>query len=92
MQNHGIGDISHMKFIKANELELKCHALCKRIKRIDRALKVRQFAVHFTHEFMKMQTRFTLERHRVVKQIHQKAFAAPHAAKQIHPLRNVGVV
>ncbi len=39
--------------------------------------------MEFKHEAVEMDPSFFLERNRVVKQIHQECFAAPHTAPQI---------
>jgi hypothetical protein len=92
MENHGIGDVSHMEFVKANQTVALRHFLAQQIQRIDRATHQSQFAVHFAHEFMKMQACFFLDRDRIEKAIHQKAFASAHAAEHVNPFGNIGAV
>ena len=48
--------------------------------------------MYFSHEFVEMQTGFALYRYRLVKAIHQKAFAATDTTIQIHPFWYVRVV
>ena len=88
MQDHGVCDVGHMKFVKSNEFVFFGNLLAQHIQRIDRALQLAQLAVHLAHEFMKMQTGFALDRYSLKKAIHQKALAPPHAAKHIHATRN----
>ena len=76
VQDHGVGDVSDMKFVKANQLEPLGHANTEFVQRIDRALQISQFAVHFAHELMEMQTGFAFNRDGIEKAVHQKAFAA----------------
>ena len=88
MQDHGVGDVGHMKFIKTNELVLLGNLLAQNIQGIDRALQLSQFTMHFTHEFVEMQSRLALDGHGLVKTIHQKAFATPHATVHVNATRN----
>ena len=60
MQNHGIGDIGHVKFIKAQYISPFGHALAQRLQRVHRALQTMQFTVYLAHEFMKMQSQLAL--------------------------------
>ena len=81
-----------MKFVKADELEFGGDAPAQLVQRIDLALQGGHFAVHFAHEFVKVQARFAANGHGVEKAVHQKAFAAPHAAIHVNALGNFGVV
>ena len=92
IQNHRVGDVGNVKFVKANQLVALGHARAQHVQRILRALQAGQLAVHFAHKFVKVQARFALDRHRVKKAIHQKALAAPNAAKHIHAARNFWAV
>ena len=92
VQDHGVGDISNMKFIETNQLETLGHASAQFIQRVDRALQFMQFTVHLSHEFVKMQAGFTLNGNGLVKAIHQKTFSPAYTAEQINALRNIRVV
>ena len=70
VQNHGVSDVGHMKFVKTYQLETLGHSLSQFIQWIDRALQVMQFTVYFSHELVKMQTRFPFNRNRIEKTIH----------------------
>ena len=92
MQNHRVGDVGDMKFVKTNQLETLGHAQAQFIQWVDRALKFMEFSVYLTHELMKVQSGFALNRNRLVKAVHQETFTAPYPAVKINPLRNCGVV
>ena len=70
VQNHGVRDIGHMKFVKTYQLETLGHSLSQFIQWIDSALQVMQFTVYFAHKLVKMQTRFPFNRNRIEKTIH----------------------
>jgi len=78
VQDHGVGDVGNVKFVKANELVALGNARAQHVQRVLRALQGRQLAVDFAHKFVKVQAHFALERHGVEKAVHEKAFAAPH--------------
>ena len=88
VQNHGIRDIGHVEFIKTNQLETLGHSFSQFVQWVDRALQFMQFTVHFTHEFMKMQSRFSLNRHRIEKTIHEKAFPTSDTTVHVNPFGN----
>ena len=88
----GVGDVGDVKLVKADEAVTLGNTFAQFVERIDRALEVAQFTVDFAHELVKMQARLALERNRVVKAVHQEAFAAPHPAVHVDPARNVGPV
>ena len=83
VQDHGIGDVGHMELVKTNQLVPFGHLLAQHIQGIDGALQLAQLTVDLSHELMEMQTRFATDRYRFKKAIHQKTFAAPHAAVHV---------
>ena len=92
MQDKCIGDFSHMKLIKTNQLVALGHAFAKLVQWICRSCQVPQLTMYFTHELMKMQPGFALDRNSVIKAVHQEAFAAPYPTEHVHTARGVGVV
>ena len=92
VQDHGVGDVSDVKFIETNQLETLGHAPTQFIQGVDGALQLMQFTVHLSHEFVEMQAGFTLYGNGLVKAVHQKAFPSANPTIQINALRNIGVV
>ena len=92
VQDHGVGDVGHVEFIKTNQLVSLGHAHAQHIQRVDRALHVAHLAVHLAHELVKVQTGFALDRHRVKKAVHQKTFSAPYSAEHVHTARDLRAV
>ena len=60
VQDHRVGHVSHMKFIKTNQAVAARHALAQFLQRVHDALQLGQFPMHLAHEFMKMQARLAL--------------------------------
>ena len=92
VQDHGVGDVSHVEFVKADQLVAFGDVGTQHIERIDGALQGAQFAMHLAHELLQVQTRLAHDGHRRVEAVHQKAFAAPHPAVHVDTARDVGVV
>ena len=92
VQDHRVGDVCDVKFIETNQLEALGHAPAQLVQWVNSALQFMQFTVNLSHEFVKMQTGFALNRNGLVEAIHQKTFSPAYAAKQINALRNIGVV
>jgi len=89
MQDHGVGDVGHVEFVKADQAVALGHFLAQHIQRVHRALHGRQFTVHLAHELVKMQTGLALDRHGFKKAVHQEALAAPHPAEHVDALGNL---
>ena len=89
VQDHGVGDVRHVKFVKTDQFVTLRHPATQLVERVDGALQVHQFAVHFTHEFVEMQARLALDRNGVKEAVHQETLAAPYAAIHVHPARDV---
>ena len=92
VQDHGVGHVGHMKFVKTDQLEAPGHLLAECVQRVLGALQLAEFAMHLAHEFMEMQARLALDRHGLEEAIHQEALAATHAAIHVDPARNWRVV
>ena len=90
VQNHRVGDVGHVEFVKAQELVTLGHSLAQHIQRIHRALQFAQLTVHFAHELVKVQTRLALDGYRAEKAIHQETFPATHTAVHVHTPRDLG--
>ena len=87
MQDHGIGNVGHMKLVEANELIALGHPPSQLLQRVDGSLHQSHLTVNFSHELMEVQTRFVLDRHRVVKTVHQKTLATTYATKHVNTTR-----
>ena len=70
MKNHRVGNIRHMKLVKADQFITFCHARGQLVKRISSASQILQFAVNFAHELVKMQSNLSPEWHHTEKTIH----------------------
>ena len=90
MQNHGVGNVSHMKLIKTNELITFGHTTTQFIQWIDRALHQGQFTMYFSHELMEMQASFVFDRHCIEKTIHQKTLATAYTTEHVNASRQFG--
>ena len=87
VQDHGIGNVGHMKLVKANELIALGHPPSQLLQRVDGSLHQSHLTVNFSHELMEVQTRFVLHRHRVVKTVHQKTLATTYTTKHVNTTR-----
>ena len=88
VQDHGVGDVGHMEFVKANQLVTLGNLLTQNIQGVGLALQLPQLAVHLAHELMKVQTGFALNWHRIKKAVHQKTLATPHPTVHVHTTRD----
>ena len=88
MQDHGVGDVRNVKFVKTNQLVALGNFGPQRIQRVLRTLQHMQFTVHLPHEFVKVQPHLALDGHGIEKAVHQKAFTPPYAAVHVHPAWN----
>ena len=59
VQNHGVGNVRDMKFIKTNQAIALGNTPSQLIERIGRALQLAQLKMHLAHELVKVQTGFT---------------------------------
>ena len=83
-QNHRVGNVAHVKLIKANQPKALRQSFGDGHQGISLMLERSQLLVNAAHERMKVNTRLATNfRHRI-KRIHQEAFAAPDAAVKIH--------
>ena len=89
VQNHCVGNVGHMKFVKANQAVALRHTFGHLFQRVGLPFERFQFAVHTVHELVKVNANFALNRTLLIVGIHQHAFAAPHATPKIHALRNL---
>ena len=89
VQDHRVRDVRHMELIKTNEFVAFGDALAQHVQRIDRALEGCEFAMDFTHEFVKVQAHLALQGNGVEKAFHQKALAPPHPAIHVHAARHI---
>ena len=91
-EDHGVGDIGHVKFVEAEEPSLPRQLNRGKLDRIPAGvlagfhlLPERVDAlVHVDHEFVEMRAAFSLDRARIVEQIHQHRFAAPDVAIDVN--------
>ena len=92
VQDHRVGHVCHVEFVEADQLEALGHFCAQCLQRIDGALQLAQFVVHFAHEFVKVQACLALDRYGLVETVHQEALAATHAAVHVYAAWNVRAV
>ena len=85
VQDHCVGDVGHMKFVKADEAVTLGDAFAQDLQGILCALHLGELAVHLTHELVEVQPGLALQRDRVEEAVHEEALAAPHPAEHVHP-------
>ena len=88
MQDHGVGDIGHVKLVEADQPKALGDALAKLVQGILQTFEFRQLAVHLAHELVKVKARFAPQRHRQEEAVHQEALAATHPTVHVHATRD----
>ena len=92
MQDHGIGDVRHMKLVKTYQPVFLGDAFGQQVQRVDCAVHAGKFTVDLAHELVKMQPCLALERHGIKKAIHQKTLATPNATVHVDAARDRGAI
>src|SRR5712692_4048764 len=86
-EDHRVGDVGDMKFIKADQPVAPRSPGRDGIDRVLGALQLVELAVQLAHEVMKMDAALPHERHAQVERVHQEALAAPDRSPQVDALR-----
>ena len=74
-----------MELVEADQAIALRDAFGHLIERILHTFDFVKLAMHAAHEFVKMQTSFTLNRHGRVKRVHQKAFPTSDTSPEVYP-------
>ena len=89
-QNHGIGNVADVKFVKAQDARFFGNIGGNGFKRVLLAAFVAHAAVDFRHEGVKMDAAFAAVGQAAEERVHQETFAAPHAAVKIQAFGHFG--
>ena len=89
-QNHGIGNIADVKFVKTQDARFFGNIGGNGFERVLLAVFVAHAAVDFRHEGVKVDAAFAAVGQAAEERVHQETFAAPHAAVKIQAFGHFG--
>ncbi len=89
-QQHGIGDVTHMELVEAEQLAVAGKIACDGWHRVDLAGVSTEHLVDMLHEAVEMPTLLARDVHPGKERVHHEALAAADATPEIQPRDRLG--